>query len=117
MGFPPPDGGQTMNSTFGVTVTEYPYRAVVAVSGELDLDSCPYVTEATDALPLRGQTLVIDLSAVTFMDSMGLSMLLRLRRRAENESGTLELCGIGEQVARVLELAEARPLFTCVPCP
>ncbi|RCH61742.1 anti-sigma factor antagonist [Streptomyces sp. SDr-06] len=74
-----------MPSTFDVAVAEHPCRAVVAVSGELDLDTCPYVIEATGALSLHGQTLIMDLSAVTFMDSVGLNLLLRLRQRAEEE--------------------------------
>ncbi|MFK0181637.1 STAS domain-containing protein [Streptomyces xanthochromogenes] len=104
-----------MRALFDVTVTEHPYRAVVAVSGELDVGTCPFVTEATDALSLRGQTLILELSGATFMDSTGLAMLLQLRERARHEDGRLEVCGIDEPVKRVLERTGAFPLFTTVP--
>ncbi len=71
-----------MHSSIGIDVTVHPDRTVVAVTGELDLHPCPRITEATDALTLRGQTLTLDLSSVTFMDSSALNMLLVLRRRA-----------------------------------
>ncbi|MFE4861178.1 STAS domain-containing protein [Streptomyces sp. NPDC056670] len=111
------DGGPAMRSTFDVTVTEHPYRAIVAVSGDLDFDTSNYLTEATDTLPLRGQTLILDLSNVTFLDSTGLDTLLRLRRRAQHEGGRLELCGISQQIERVLQLTAVRPLFSAIHCP
>ncbi|MFF3153224.1 STAS domain-containing protein [Streptomyces sp. NPDC057910] len=111
------DGGPDMRSTFNVTVTEHPYGAVVAISGDLDFDTSTYLTEATDALPFQDQTLVLNLSDVTFLDSTGLDTLLRLRRRAQREGGERELCGIGQQIERVLQLTEVRPLFTSVSCP
>lgn len=111
------DGGLALRSTFNVTVTEHPYGAVVAVFGDLDFDTSAHLTEATSALPFQDQTLVLNLSDVTFLDSTGLDTLLRLRQRAQREGGVLELCGIGQQTERVLQLAEVRPLFTSVSCP
>ncbi|MGW8332912.1 STAS domain-containing protein [Streptomyces sp. NPDC055897] len=105
-----------MRSIFDVTVTEHPYRAVVAVSGELDLDTCRFVTEATDALSIRDQTLILELSGATFMDSAGLNMLLQLLQRARHEGGRLEVCGINDQAKRVLEITGAFPLFTALTC-
>ncbi|MFD8789707.1 STAS domain-containing protein [Streptomyces vinaceus] len=65
-------------------VTVQPDVTVVTVAGELDMTTCPYVTRVTDALAVEGQTLALDLSAVIHMDASGLSMLLRIRARAEH---------------------------------
>ena len=46
--------------------------------GELDLDSAPEVLSAAAALD--GSTLVIDLRGLTFIDSSGIAVLLRIRR-------------------------------------
>ncbi|MEW1635303.1 STAS domain-containing protein [Streptomyces sp. NPDC093801] len=105
-----------MPAAFDVAVTApSPGRAVVAVSGELDVDTGPQLTEATDALTLPGLDLTLDLSAVTFMDSCGLNTLLRLRRRACAEGAMLRLCGAPQQALRVLDLTGTTGLFVLLP--
>ncbi|MBT1188048.1 STAS domain-containing protein [Streptomyces sp. CJ_13] len=89
----------------------------MSVTGELDINTCPRVTETTDALPLHGQTLLVHLSAVTFMDSAALNMLLRLRHRAHAEGGTLKLCGASDQTLQVLDITGTRSLFALSPGP
>ncbi|WP_051809068.1 STAS domain-containing protein [Streptomyces sp. NRRL S-378] len=88
-----------------------PGRTVLTVTGELDMDSSPRLTEAVDPLDL-GRTLTLDLSAVTFIDSCGLSTLLALRHRVRLLGGTLELNGLPDQALRLLDLTGTRPLFT-----
>ena len=60
-------------------------RALVTVAGELDLHSCSAFKRAIDAAARRAPVhLVLDLSAVTFMDSTALGVLAaEQRRRAE----------------------------------
>ncbi|MER6256929.1 STAS domain-containing protein [Streptomyces sp. NPDC001584] len=82
---------------------------------DLDMDTCPHLAEALDALTLRGQ--VLDLSAVTFMDSSALNLLLAVRTRAHAEDAVLELYGVPEQGLRLLDLTGARDLFTLRPLP
>ncbi|MFF7211803.1 STAS domain-containing protein [Streptomyces sp. NPDC008238] len=100
----------------GIRVSEAPGLTTIELTGELDLETCPPVAEVTDAFQLRGRTLCIDLSEVTFMGSTFLNLLLRLRQRAEVEEGTLELTGLQHQAERVLALTGARPLFRIRPC-
>ncbi|MFD5514054.1 STAS domain-containing protein [Streptomyces sp. NPDC127051] len=104
-----------MRPTFDVDVTVHPGRTVICVTGDLDTDTSPYVTEALDALTLYGQVLALDLSAVTFMDSSALNMLLTLRTRAHAEDAVLELYGVPEQGLRLFDITGARDLFTLHP--
>ncbi|MFE4257278.1 STAS domain-containing protein [Streptomyces sp. NPDC056883] len=90
-------------------------QTVLTITGALDMDTVPRVTAATDTLVLVGRILVLDLSAVTFMDSSGLNTLLTLRNRIEAEQGTLRLQGAPEQVLRLLDITGARDLFTLTP--
>ncbi|MFD3701497.1 STAS domain-containing protein [Streptomyces sp. NPDC058646] len=90
-------------------------RTVLILTGALDMDTVPRVTATTDTLSLAGHTLVLDLSAVTFMDSSGLNTLLTLRNRTAAEQGTLELCGLPDQALRLLDITGARALFTLTP--
>ncbi|MFF3677862.1 STAS domain-containing protein [Streptomyces sp. NPDC002120] len=90
----------------------HPDRTILTVSGELDMDTAPNLTEAADGIDLHGQTLALDLSAVTFVDSCGLNALLALRHRVGLTGGTLELCGLCDQALHLLDLTGTRPLFT-----
>lgn len=97
-------------------VSAQPDVTIMTVAGELDMTTCPYVTRATDYLILQGRTLALDLSALTYMDSSGLDMLLTLRNRARTEYGVLHLYGVPRQALRVLDLTGTRGLFTLRPC-
>ncbi|WP_431967940.1 STAS domain-containing protein [Actinacidiphila sp. bgisy160] len=90
-------------------------QTTIALTGELDLETCPQVTAVTDALQLCGRTLRMDLSGVTFIGSTSLNMLLSLRLRAEVEEGTLELAGLQPQAEHVLALTGTRELFRIRP--
>ncbi|MEU6388046.1 STAS domain-containing protein [Streptomyces sp. NPDC046939] len=78
---------------------------VITVSGEIDHESGPPLREAAvDALAGRVPRLVVDLSAVTFMDSAGLNILLRAHRRAHDAGGWLRLAGVSANVLRILQI-------------
>jgi anti-sigma B factor antagonist len=101
--------------TIGLTISEDTTVTTIALTGELDLSTCPQVTAVTDGLRLGGRTLRMDLSGVTFIGSTSLNMLLSLRLRAEAEEGTLELTGLQHQAERVLALTGTRNLFRILP--
>ncbi len=76
---------------------------VVTLSGELDIDT---MGEVNDALATANglATTVVDLRALTFIDSSGVSGLLSAARRAQ-EAGTWMCCVPGPpSVQRVFEL-------------
>ncbi|MFF4006597.1 STAS domain-containing protein [Streptomyces sp. NPDC001717] len=72
-----------------IAVRAHPKRTIVTLAGTIDMDTCPYFTQVINALHLDGRTLVLDLTALTFMDSSGLNAFLALRQRAETEGGSL----------------------------
>lgn len=66
------------------------------------------------AQTLIGQTLgrfVVDLTAVPFVDSAGLEVLLGLTDALGNSGKVLKLCGTNKTVRQVLELTEIDSLF------
>ena len=83
-----------------------------SLAGELDL-----TTEARarrvllDALASRPRELIVDMSAVTFIDSTGLRVLLTLRNRAATTGTRVVLSKIGPPVARTLEIANLESFF------
>ncbi|MEV5439550.1 STAS domain-containing protein [Streptomyces sp. NPDC052682] len=95
-----------------VTTHQHADRTVVTVAGEMDLDSCPALEAATLVIPLGGKTLQLEMSGVSFMDSVGLNLLLKLRRRLVAQGGRLVVTGLQRQPASVLRLTETDALLT-----
>ncbi|MFJ9775400.1 STAS domain-containing protein [Kitasatospora sp. NPDC101157] len=80
---------------------------VLAVRGELDIDSCVQVYEAMDvvlaATPLP-QIVVVDCSTLRFCDSSGLNALLRMHRRLASHGSVLRMAAVPGSVRRVFTL-------------
>jgi anti-sigma B factor antagonist len=70
----------------GVAVTRSGAAEVWAVEGEIDVATKPRLQVVLDAVPHGDGPLVLDLDAVTFMDSTGLGAVLAIDRAAR-ESG------------------------------
>lgn len=63
---------------------------VLLLAGELDIDSAPQLTDALSGLLADGPTdVVLDLSALTFLDSTGLSVLIRAQKRLDENDRRL----------------------------
>ena len=79
----------------------------ITLSGELDHHAARDLMEFIDRLleqTLPAKTL-LDLGELTFMDSSGIAVVLRAKRRMEALAGTLMVVNIPRQAARVLETA------------
>ncbi len=91
-------------------------RVVVALHGELDIATAPQVdadvAEAREANP--GSTVVLDLRGITFIDSSGLRVLLRIREAAEAEGFGFTLIDGNGPVRRLLALTNLAGRFDYV---
>ena len=77
---------------------------VVTIRGELVLDTAPGVREPLEKAALDGEhPLVVDLSDCTFMDSIGLAMLLHGAKPLQDGESNVALVANGE-VRRLLRL-------------
>ena len=85
--------------------------AVVAVRGELDMHSSEELAELLDGLHERGISdhLVIDLSECTFMDSIGLSVIIRAQHLAKSP---LNVVVNSAALRRVLSVTGLDSIFT-----
>jgi anti-anti-sigma factor len=76
---------------------------IAALSGELDIAAAPMLREKLLGLLGPGASrLIIDLSAVSYADARGLTVLVGTGRRARLLGGFLRLAGPSPEVARVL---------------
>ncbi len=95
-----------------INTTEEQGVKVLTITGELDGPSSPQLTQAFDQLLDGGaRRFVVDLKDVTFVDSAGLSSLVRLFKRARSSNGTLWLAGLQPPVKRVFELTRLDRAF------
>lgn len=81
-------------------------RLRIAVSGRLDVERSAEVwrrcLEAVEGRPVR--RLVLDVSAVDYMDASGAGLIIELRRRVEQAGGAFDLEGLGTEQASLLAL-------------
>jgi len=79
----------------------------VRVQGEVDLYTAPQLWETLDAaIAGTPHELVIDLSDVSFLDSSGLSVLLRAHKRLRPIDGTVVIRGAADQVFMTLDVTK-----------
>ncbi len=97
--------GALMQSHFRVEVANKGETAVISVSGELDLASSPALEEELERVANSEASLVVvDLSELEFMDSTGLSVLVRAHQRAAEGTQRFGLINGSQQVQRLLSL-------------
>ena len=99
---------------FSCTARQVADHVVITVAGDLDL-AAHQRFEAEIARAWDGScALVVNLSRVAFLDSMGLRVLVEARQRAVDNGRDFCLAAPSEPVLRVLELAGVTSLFTVV---
>lgn len=88
-------------------------RAVLALSGELDLATVPVLRDAALAeLDSQGcSTLVLELAELSFLDSTGLGCWIELRNHAQEHGQLLELVEVPRAAARTIRIAGLAQLF------
>jgi anti-sigma B factor antagonist len=86
---------------------------VLRLSGELDLDAAPDIVTAGIAA-LEGPdtpTLLVDLDAVTFIDSTAIGALVRLSNAADDQGKHLTLTNVPARVHQVLTITGLTEVF------
>ncbi|WP_062350515.1 STAS domain-containing protein [Herbidospora yilanensis] len=82
------------------------------LSGDIDVCTTPDLRRRIlDALDQSAETLVLDLSEVTFCGAGGLGVLLHAQGRARSRGVTLALAGLTPRMARLLEITELSDRF------
>jgi anti-sigma B factor antagonist len=101
----------------GVDVLEMTRRrhgelVVVTLAGEVDVDNASRVRRCLgEAVEIHGPRLVVDLTALTFIDTTGLGVLVRQLAELRERDGTMALVAPDGQVLRRLRRTNLAPLF------
>lgn len=104
------DEKTTLNlNPFEVVDEELDGVCVIAVKGELDLNTAPQLEERLEVALAGGGRLLIDLSGCEFIDSTGIGLIVRAWQRLDVDpdgdgKSRFALCGLSDQVRRLLEI-------------
>jgi anti-sigma B factor antagonist len=105
--------GATGPTAFTVTATDDGHDVVLWLKGELDLGSVHRFAAAAEPYA-ASRRFVVDVGAVTFIDSSGLGALVDLATRARAGGGTVVLAHPDRRILRLLELTSLDRVFDIV---
>lgn len=87
--------------------------AVIELQGRLDVTSSPELEAAANEILTNGQrALVIDCSALKYISSSGLRVLLIAARQFSAAGGRLVLCGVAGHIRKVFDISGFSSIFT-----
>jgi len=89
---------------FDVSVERVADTAIVHVSGELDIATTPTLRDVLEGLEGACERVVLDLSALTFMDSTGIRLAVTEHQRATADGFHFVIAGAEGNVMKILRL-------------
>jgi len=88
---------------------------ILAVEGSLDSKTSPQAQQAVDGiLAGGGRKLIIDFTALDYISSAGLRVLLGAAKRLSGAGGALRLFGLNETVREVFQISGFSTILTVV---
>ena len=107
-----------MQRDFNVDVTREGEAELIAIRGELDLASGPALESELERIsPAQTRLVVVDLRELEFMDSTGLSIIVRAHQRLAEDACELCLVRGTPQVQRLLDLTGVADRLRLVGAP
>ncbi|HDH09785.1 MAG: anti-sigma B factor antagonist [Chloroflexi bacterium] len=95
-----------------IDITKEDDIVIVAVEGEVDVETSPQLRECFDKLLAEGEhNFVIDMGGVDFIDSSGLAAFVRLFKRVRIGEGDVKLCCIRPEILKIFELTRLNRVF------
>ncbi|WP_030526560.1 STAS domain-containing protein [Phycicoccus jejuensis] len=95
-----------------VTTSHHDDVSVVTVEGEVDVYTAAQLRQTLDQEIADGHTrLVVDLDAVSFLDSTGLGVLVGRLKTVRNSSGWLRIVCTSDRILRVFRITGLDKVF------
>jgi anti-sigma B factor antagonist len=96
---------QSADVDLDVSTREESGRVIVVAIGEVDVYTAPQLDAELSRLTGEGRTdLVVDLARVDFLDSTGLSVLVKALKRVREADGRLDVVVTADRVAKVFRI-------------
>ena len=85
---------------------------IVALSGDVDLDNSPEVRNVLLESVSGKRGVLVEMSAVSYIDSSGIASLVEAYQSARREHTPFALVSVSDAAMRVLELARLDQVFS-----
>ena len=79
-------------------------KATIYLEGRIDAKTAPDVQEALLALPAEVKALDLDFTAVDYISSAGLRMIMVVQQSYEDKSGSLKIVGAKDEIIEIFEV-------------
>jgi len=87
--------------------------ALVALAGKLDSNTSPQAQQALDAVLAGGaKKMAVDFTALDYISSAGLRVLLGTAKRLSGAGGSLRLFGLNDTVREVFDISGFSTILT-----
>lgn len=93
-------------------VSTYLNYSVLSLSGEIDLNESPNARKQILGCIKKKSNLLIDLSAVEYIDSSGVASLVEGLQTSRSKKLEFALVGVSDSALQVLQLARLDTVFT-----
>ena len=100
-----------------VTLTDQEEITIIEVSGDIDSKTAPEFERNAKLATSKNEKIAIDLTAVEFMSSAGLRVLLMVYRNIKSQNGKVILVGVSEEIQDVMSTTGFINFFTIVEKP
>ena len=101
---------------FGIEQEQHGEVRILALSGRLDTETSADLELALQDLQAAGAThFLIDMTAIGYVSSAGLRVLLALAKQLDGGRGSLRLCELNPAVMEVFDVAGFSRLFSIYP--
>lgn len=87
---------------------------IIELEGRFDAYEVPVVSRWFDEHPAASHV-IVDLGGVSFIDSLGLSTLVKGLKRCRQNQGDLYLCNMAQSVLIIFELTRLSLAFSVFP--
>lgn len=88
---------------------------VIALAGEIDLQTSPQVREAVLGSLRQGGPVVVDMGGIAYIDSSGVASLVEGFQVARRQGVAFVLAAVSPAAMRVLQLARLDKVFSFQP--
>jgi anti-sigma B factor antagonist len=88
---------------------------VLHVAGDLDHHTAPRLREALEKVSSAGQSVVLDLSGLTYCDSTGITVFINAYKRAKPAGGRVLIAGLNPDLVEVFTIIGLDQIFVFHP--
>ncbi|MBK1647359.1 STAS domain-containing protein [Rhabdochromatium marinum] len=92
-------------------IDEAKQQVTVKIDGRFDFAQHKAFRDSYRDIPPGSKSYIVDMATTSYLDSSALGMLLLLREHAGGNNAAVTLRGCGEDVRRVLKIANFEKLF------